>query len=176
MAQVAGVLVIGIVVGAFAVWAIDRGVLRRRLANAQKRVDQATAGRREVERESARQERAQDRILDAMEEGVLLLDASGTRLYANRALSDLLGGAPDRATAVGGAREAVDGSLALTPRAHAPLVRKPAENAVVSFAPPALFNVTAPVEGRATRKSWNAAKPAGWSFSTSVAFNFFELS
>src|SRR6476659_9377954 len=98
MAQVAGVLVMGFVLGALAVWAIDRGVLRRRLANAQKRVDQATAGRREVERESARQERAQDRILDAMEEGVLLLDASGTRVYANRALSDLLGGAPDRAT------------------------------------------------------------------------------
>ncbi|HEX3299516.1 MAG TPA: ATP-binding protein [Actinomycetota bacterium] len=98
MAQVAGLLVLGILVGAFVVWATDRGVMRRRLADAQLRVDQATTGRREAERESARRERAQDRILGAMEEGVLLLDPSGTRVYANRALSDLLNGAPDRAT------------------------------------------------------------------------------
>ena len=82
MAQAVGLLVLGIAVGALAVWAIDRGVMRKRLADAQQRVDQATAGRREVERESARQERAQDRILGAMEEGVLLLDSSGTRVYA----------------------------------------------------------------------------------------------
>src|SRR5512133_4343870 len=98
MAQAVGLLVLGIAVGALIVWAIDRGVMRKRLADAQQRVDQATAGRREVERGSARQERAQDRILGAMEEGVLLLDPSGTRVYANRALSDLLGGTPDRAT------------------------------------------------------------------------------
>jgi two-component system, OmpR family, phosphate regulon sensor histidine kinase PhoR len=98
MAQVMGLLVVGIAVGAIAVWALDRAAMRNRLADAQRRVDQATAGRREVERESARQERAQDRILGAMEEGVLLLDPSGTRVYANPALSDLLGGAPDRAT------------------------------------------------------------------------------
>jgi two-component system phosphate regulon sensor histidine kinase PhoR len=98
MAQVAGLLVIGIIVGALAVWALDRRVMRRRLADAERRVEQATAGRREAERESARRERAQDRILGAMEEGVLLLDPSGTRVYANRALSDLLGTAPDRTT------------------------------------------------------------------------------
>jgi len=98
MAQVAGLLLLGIGVGALTVWVIDRRVVRRRVADAQQRVDQATSGRREAERESARRERAQDRILGAMEEGVLLLDGAGARLYANRALSDLLNGAPDRAT------------------------------------------------------------------------------
>ncbi|MFL5791462.1 MAG: sensor histidine kinase [Actinomycetota bacterium] len=98
MAQVAGLFVLGIVVGALTVWAIDRSVIRRRVADAQRRVEQATTGRREIERESARRDRAQDRILGAMEEGVLLLDSSGTRVYANRALSDLLGTAPSRAT------------------------------------------------------------------------------
>ena len=84
MAQVAGLLVLGVAVGALTVWAIDRGVVRRRVADAQRRVDQATTGRREAERESARRDRAQDRILGAMEEGVLLLDPAGTRVYANR--------------------------------------------------------------------------------------------
>ncbi|HJX06672.1 MAG TPA: ATP-binding protein [Actinomycetota bacterium] len=98
MAQVVGVLVVGIVVGALTVWALDRRVMRRHLADVQRRVDQATAGRREAERESARRERAQDRILGAMEEGVLLLDPSGARLFANRALADLVGEAPGRAT------------------------------------------------------------------------------
>jgi len=98
MAQVAGVFVLGVIVGAVVVWAMDRRVVRRRLADAQRRIDQATAGRREAERESARRDRAQDRILGAMEEGVLLLDASGTRVYANRALTDLLHGAPGRAS------------------------------------------------------------------------------
>jgi len=98
MAQVAGVLVIGLAIGALAVWAVQRGSVRGHRADAQRRVDQATAGRREAEREADRRDRAQDRILGAMEEGVLLLDASGARLYANPALSDLLGSAPDRAT------------------------------------------------------------------------------
>jgi len=98
MAQVAGVLVIGLAIGALAVWVVQRGSVRGHQADAQRRVDQATAGRREAEREADRRDRAQDRILGAMEEGVLLLDASGARLYANPALSDLLGSAPDRAT------------------------------------------------------------------------------
>ena len=98
MAQVAGVLVIGLAIGALAVWVVQHGSVRGHQADAQRRVDQATAGRREAEREADRRDRAQDRILGAMEEGVLLLDASGARLYANPALSDLLGSAPDRAT------------------------------------------------------------------------------
>jgi len=100
MGQGAGLLVIGVLVGALVVWVLDRRRVRRQVADAQGRVDQATAGRREVERESARRDRAQDRILGAMEEGVLLLDPSGTRVYANPAFSELLGGAPDRATAL----------------------------------------------------------------------------
>jgi two-component system phosphate regulon sensor histidine kinase PhoR len=98
MARFAGVLVAGIAIGALIAWVMQRRSVRGHQADAQRRVDQATAGRREVEREADRRDRAQDRILGAMEEGVLLLDGSGGRVYANPALSELLGTAPNRAT------------------------------------------------------------------------------
>src|SRR6478736_3789655 len=97
MAQLVGGLVIGVIVGAFGAWLIQRRAIRGTLADAQRGMDRATADLIEVERDSERRGVAQDVILDSMEEGVLFLDPSGTRVYANRALSDLLGTVPERA-------------------------------------------------------------------------------
>jgi two-component system phosphate regulon sensor histidine kinase PhoR len=97
MTQLVTGLVIGVIVGAFAAWLVQRRAVRGRLADAQREMDRATADLVEVERDSERRGVVQDVILEAMEEGVLFLDPSGTRVYANRALSDLLGAVPERA-------------------------------------------------------------------------------
>jgi two-component system phosphate regulon sensor histidine kinase PhoR len=97
MAQLVGGLVIGVIVGAFGAWLIQRRAVRGRLADAKRGMDRAAADLIEVERDSERRDAVQDVILEAMEEGVLFLDPSGTRVYANRALSDLLGTVPERA-------------------------------------------------------------------------------
>ena len=97
MAQLVGGLVVGVIVGAFGAWLIQRRAVRGTLADAQRGMDRATADLIEVERDSERRGVVQDVILDSMEEGVLFLDPSGTRVYANRALSDLLGTVPERA-------------------------------------------------------------------------------
>ena len=96
MAQLIAGLLIGLVVGALVLWWIGQRS-ERQLEDARRGLEQATADLQEAEREGAQRERAQDLILDAMEEGVLLLDPAGDRVYANRAFGDLLGAAPDRA-------------------------------------------------------------------------------
>src|SRR5262245_44131181 len=97
MAQLIGGLLLGSIVGALVVGWLARRTRSRRLEGAERGLEQAAAAPGEAEREGARRERAQDLILDAMEEGVLLLDPEGARLYTNRAFIDLLGTAPDRA-------------------------------------------------------------------------------
>src|SRR6478672_6406247 len=97
MAQLMAGLLTGLVVGALVVWWVGQRARRRQLEDAQRGIERATADLQEAEREGAQRERAQDLILDAMEEGVLLLDPAGDRVYANRAFGDLLGAAPDRA-------------------------------------------------------------------------------
>jgi len=88
---------VGLVIGALVVGWFGRRTRSRRLEDAERGLERATADLEEAEREGAERERAQDLILDAMEEGVLLLDPGGDRVYANRAFAELLGAAPDRA-------------------------------------------------------------------------------
>lgn len=67
---------------------------RRRLDQAQERLERATDELRATERSSAERGDVQDLILDAMEEGVLLVGADGSQLFANAALGRHLGSIP----------------------------------------------------------------------------------
>src|SRR5262252_2910286 len=97
MAQLVGGLLVGFVVGALVFGWRARRTRSGRLVEVERGLQQATADLAEAEQEGARREVAQDLMLEAMEEGVLLLDPQGARVYANRAFADLLGASPDRA-------------------------------------------------------------------------------
>jgi signal transduction histidine kinase len=78
------------------------GVLTLVLIRARRRVREIEADARRTEgaldqqrRSSTEGRRVQDLILGSMEEGVLLLDGGGSRIFANAALADHLGSAPE---------------------------------------------------------------------------------
>ncbi len=86
--------VLAFAIGAFIAGFVVRSSARRQLAGAQRRVDKATDELRETERSSVARGNVQDLILDAMEEGVLLVASDGRHLFANAALAQHLGSVP----------------------------------------------------------------------------------
>jgi two-component system, OmpR family, phosphate regulon sensor histidine kinase PhoR len=94
MTQLAVGLLIGLVVGGVVVGLAGRRAGRHRLANVQRSLDRATEDLLEAERDSVRRGQAQDLILNAMQEGVLLFDPAGAAVFANEALPRHLGVAP----------------------------------------------------------------------------------
>jgi two-component system phosphate regulon sensor histidine kinase PhoR len=94
MTQLAIGLLIGLVVGGVVVGWAGRRAGRHRLAHVQRGLDRATKDLLEAERDSVRRGQAQDLILNAMQEGVLLFDPDGAAVFANEALPRHLGAAP----------------------------------------------------------------------------------
>jgi two-component system phosphate regulon sensor histidine kinase PhoR len=94
MTQLAVGLLIGLVAGGVVVGWAGSQAGRHRLANVQRGLDRATEDLLEAERDSVRRGQAQDLILNAMLEGVLLFDPDGTAVFANEALPRHLGSAP----------------------------------------------------------------------------------
>jgi signal transduction histidine kinase len=101
-------LVAGIAAGAAAIGAVAgsaavRATSRKRVARMQAEVLEARGSLQATERSSSEERLIRDTILDSMEEGVLLLDPTGRRVFANAALGRHLGTTP----------ESVDGLLPL---------------------------------------------------------------
>jgi signal transduction histidine kinase len=95
----AGWIVVGVIMGAVvgAVVAFTL-VSRNRRAEELELRDRAARAESELERQarsSADQRDLQDRVLSSMEEGVLLLDSEGHRVFSNPALQQHLGALPD---------------------------------------------------------------------------------
>ncbi|MDP9302767.1 MAG: cell wall metabolism sensor histidine kinase WalK, partial [Actinomycetota bacterium] len=100
---VAGIAVGAAAVGAVAASATTRATSRKRLAQMQTEIFAAQGSLQATERSSVEERLIRDTVLDSMEEGVLLLDPSGRRVFANAALGRHLGTTP----------ETVDGLLPL---------------------------------------------------------------
>ncbi len=94
MTQLAVGLLIGLVLGGAVVGWAGRRAGRHRLANVQRGLDRATEDLLEAERDSVRRGQAQDLILNAMQEGVLLFDPRGAAVFANEAVTRHLEVAP----------------------------------------------------------------------------------
>ncbi len=80
--------------GALVASLIVRASTRRQLDRAQRRIDKTADELRATERSSEARDDVQGLILDAMEEGVLLVGSDGHRLFANAALGRHLGSVP----------------------------------------------------------------------------------
>ena len=101
-------LVAGIAAGAAAIGAVAgsaavRATSRKRVTRMQAEILEARGSLHATERSSSEERVVRDTILDSMEEGVLLLDPTGRRVFANAALGRHLGTTP----------ESVDGLLPL---------------------------------------------------------------
>jgi len=95
----AGWIVVGVIIGAVA-GAVVASIVASRAGRAEGRKLRERAARAESElerqsRSSADQRDLRDRVLSSMEEGVLLLDDDGSRLFSNPAMQQHLGRLPD---------------------------------------------------------------------------------
>src|SRR5262245_25186518 len=97
-------LLAGVVIGTFVGAAVMALVVwrryRARLAQVQDRFERTAERHEEKERSAEQRSYLQARILDAMEEGVLLVRRSGAPLFSNEALARHLGAAPASADAI----------------------------------------------------------------------------
>jgi signal transduction histidine kinase len=100
---VAGIAAGAAAIGAAAGGAAVRATSRERASRMQAEILKARGSLQATERSSSEERLVRDTILDSMEEGVLLLDPSGHRVFANAALGRHLGTTP----------ESVDGLLPL---------------------------------------------------------------
>ena len=100
---VAGIAAGAAAIGAAAGSAAVRATSRKRLSGLQAEVLEARGSLQATERSSSEERLVRDTILDSMEEGVLLLDPAGRRVFANAPLGRHLGTTP----------ESVDGLLPL---------------------------------------------------------------
>jgi signal transduction histidine kinase len=87
-------------IGAAAGALMVRSGARRRAEGLDARANRAELALKDQTRSSAENRQVQDTILASMEEGVLLLDAHGRRVFANEALERHLGMTPDSAEAM----------------------------------------------------------------------------
>jgi two-component system phosphate regulon sensor histidine kinase PhoR len=95
-----GVAIAAAAVGAaLAAWAL-RAEQRRRLGQMQAHVEQAESELARQEASSAEERAVQGLILDSMEEGILLVNASGRSVFSNDALERHLGNSPSSADAL----------------------------------------------------------------------------
>jgi two-component system, OmpR family, phosphate regulon sensor histidine kinase PhoR len=96
----AGTAVVAAGIGAAVATLTVRSVTRRRAAGLDARAVRAERALKDQARSSAENRQVQDTILATMEEGVLLLDPEGRRVFANEALERHLGAAPDSVEAL----------------------------------------------------------------------------
>jgi two-component system phosphate regulon sensor histidine kinase PhoR len=96
----AGTAVVAAAFGAAAAGVAVRSLDLRRTHGLDTRVAQAERALKDHARSSAENRQVQDTILDSMEEGVLLLDRDGYRVFANEALGRHLGAIPDSVEAM----------------------------------------------------------------------------
>jgi signal transduction histidine kinase len=96
----AGTAVVAAGIGAAAAGLVVRSVTRRRAEGLDERAIQAERALKDQARSSAENRQVQDTILTSMEEGVLLLDTEGRRVFANEALERHLGTIPDSVEAM----------------------------------------------------------------------------
>ncbi len=87
-------VVLAFAAGALIASLMLRASTRRQLDRAQRRIDRSADELRATERSSEARDDVQGLILDAMEEGVLLVGSDGHRLFANAALGRHLGSVP----------------------------------------------------------------------------------
>jgi signal transduction histidine kinase len=97
---VAGTAVVAASVGAGVGGLVVRAATRRRAEGLDARVVRAERVLKDQARSSAENRQVQDTILASMEEGVLLLDSEGHRVFANEALGRHLGATPDSVDAM----------------------------------------------------------------------------
>jgi two-component system phosphate regulon sensor histidine kinase PhoR len=88
-------LACGVSIGIGVAWFSLRSALRRRVATSERRATDAEHALQRANRTSAGDRRVQDVILSSMEEGVLLFDPHGGRVFANQALDRHLGATPE---------------------------------------------------------------------------------
>ena len=98
-------LVAGIVTGAAAIGAVAgsaavRARSRKRVSRMEAEILEARGSLQATERSSSEERLVRDTILDSMEEGVLLLDPTGRRVFANAALARHLGTTPESVDAL----------------------------------------------------------------------------
>jgi two-component system, OmpR family, phosphate regulon sensor histidine kinase PhoR len=95
----AGWIVVGVIIGAVVGAVVAAALVTRRGRDREHELrDRAARAEMELERQartSADQRDLQDRVLSSMEEGVLLLDHGGHRVFSNPALQRHLGALPD---------------------------------------------------------------------------------
>ena len=92
---VAGIAAAAAAAGAAAATVTARATSRRRVARMQAEILAARGSLEATERSSSEERLIRDTILDSMEEGVLLLDPGGRRVFANGALGRHLGATPE---------------------------------------------------------------------------------
>ncbi len=97
---VAGIAAGAAAVGAVAGTATARATSRKRVARMQAKILAAQGSLEANERSSAEERLVRDTVLDSMEEGVLLLDPTGRRVFANAALRRHLGTVPESVDAL----------------------------------------------------------------------------
>jgi signal transduction histidine kinase len=90
----------GISIGCGGAWFSLRSAFRRQVAASERRATNAEHELQRANRTSVEERRVQDVILSSMEEGVLLLDPDGRRVFANEALARHLGTTPASADVV----------------------------------------------------------------------------
>ena len=93
-------MAISAAVGAAIAGVAIRASSRRSLRSVERQLDRATAELRATERSSKERRDVQDLILDAMEEGVLLLGPDGDRIFSNASIGRHLGTVPDSVDAI----------------------------------------------------------------------------
>ena len=93
-------MAISAAVGAAIAGVAIRASSRRSLRSVERQLDRATAELHATERSSQERRDVQDLILDAMEEGVLLLGPDGDRIFSNASIGRHLGTVPDSVDAI----------------------------------------------------------------------------
>jgi signal transduction histidine kinase len=97
---VAGIATGAAAIGAVAGSAVVRARSRKRVSRMEAEILEARGSLQATERSSSEERLVRDTILDSMEEGVLLLDPTGRRVFANAALARHLGTTPESVDAL----------------------------------------------------------------------------
>lgn len=93
-------VLVGALVGALVAAFVMRARSRRTLTTSRRQLDRATEQLADQARDAADHRDVREAILDAMEEGVLLLAADGSPLFSNNSLATHLGTVPHSAEAI----------------------------------------------------------------------------